>query len=77
MEDIVRTFFDFQDTKGSHVKPESPMQMANKIPQNKPSFKQFNLKSRLPKGNKTALRTESDCPHGQYQKINGFVKKVR
>ncbi|XP_070811438.1 apolipophorins [Pituophis catenifer annectens] len=75
MEDIVRTFFDFQDTKGRHVKPESPMQMVNKIPQNKPSFKQFNLKSHLPKGNKTALRTESDCPRGQYQKINGFVKK--
>ncbi|XP_060549044.1 uncharacterized protein LOC117673079 [Pantherophis guttatus] len=75
LEDIVRTFFDFQDTKGRHVKPESPMQMVNKIPQNKPSFKQFNLKSHLPKGNKTALRTESDCPRGQYQKINGFVKK--
>ncbi|XP_058013738.1 uncharacterized protein LOC131185316 [Ahaetulla prasina] len=75
MEDIVRTFLDFQDTKGRHVKPESPMQMVNKIPQNKPSSKQFNLKSHLPKGNKTAPRTESDCPHGQYHKINGFVKK--
>ncbi|XP_070616334.1 uncharacterized protein [Erythrolamprus reginae] len=75
MENIVRTFLDFQDTKGRHVKPESPIQMVNKIPQNKPSAKQSNLENHLPKGNKTAPRTESDCPHGQYHKINDFVKK--
>ncbi|XP_032086906.1 uncharacterized protein LOC116517843, partial [Thamnophis elegans] len=75
MEDIVRTFFNFQDTKGRHVKTESPMQMVNKIPQNKPLSKQFNLKSHLPKGNKTGLRTERNCPPGQYYKINDFVKK--
>ncbi|KAG8145598.1 hypothetical protein E2320_012116, partial [Naja naja] len=63
------------NTKEKHVKPESPMEMVNKIPQNKPSSKQFNLKSHLPKGNKTMLRTESDCPRGQYHKVHDFVKK--
>ncbi|KAM6424394.1 uncharacterized protein PHA67_004969 isoform 2-T2 [Liasis olivaceus] len=79
MEDVVRTFFDFppvQNSKGRHMKPESPKEMVSKIPLNKPSSEQFSLKGHLPKENKTALRTEElRCPSGQYHKINEFVKK--